>query len=865
MRPPIFGNTIFITMHKNAIILFTFFYVSMHCLGIGAHNDSQYGRSGLTDFSESVTVHTDRDFYIAGETLYFRLDLLSADNSEVSGIGYLILRNLNDQVIENTSSRINGNCGYGSLYLPDTLSTGVYQLVGFTNWMRNFGEEHYTTKEIVVVNRFDEEKRVSGIAPGDLLPGETPGYKEASLNNYRNYYNQQHFTDPYITIRPSKSVYGTREKVTIKLIPSNYSGSFASLAVSVAQTQSVFYEKPSINTNADIKSIQDNQSKNNPYFLREADGRIITGQVIHKENRRGISGVTVIMTSPDTVLNLLYAKTLNDGSFHFRLNEYHEGKTLYFSIFERDWSQDAEIQLIEKLSLASKFEHCNICINELSADFIRSSQDIVRINKALDIDHHAYIETNKEGYHPEIYSLPAHSISNFNDYEYLENFHEIARELLPVLMVREQGGQYTSRMALQFRGIYGRELPPAYFLDGIYVDDINRIVHLDSDNLKNLEMHNHYWRHGDIMFPGIVALFSQNHAYRDLVLANPYITIENPSFTEKSIYKPIDYGADGVICSMPDFRQLLYWNPLVIVENNCSNKKIEFYTGDLNGEFIIRANGYTDHGEIISERYFVTVDHKAVNISASNDLPRLPGHELDEIARPDQKLKIDNASGVIIPEIPVNINEKYFDQGLSGKLNNPPHQPIGNQHYPSEDWLLGDVLLENGIVVRDKRLRYNGYLDELFWLYEGDYQQIQLDRNFIKEYTLYKQGRLEPVIFRKINIDAPLITSRDNVFGELLYEGSLQLYAYRRVFGSRPGEIGEVGTIISPSPLFVLILPEGTSKILRRINRRNLLNLFPDKRREIRNMLSDNRIFRLRSEQDLLDAVRLLEGFLEED
>lgn len=865
MRSPIFGNTIFITMKKNAIILFTFFYVSVHCWSISAYNDSQFGRSGLPDFSETVTIHTDRDFYIAGEMLYFRLDILSAENSQVSGIGYLILRNLKDQVIENTSSRINGNCGYGSLYLPDTLSTGVYQLVGFTNWMRNFSEEHYATKEIVVVNRFDEETRVSGISPGDLLSSETPGNKEAPLNNYRNYpdSNQQHFTDPYITIRPSKSVYGTREKVTIELIPSGYSGSFASLAVSVAQAQSVFYEKPSINTNADIKSVQDIQMLNNPYFLREADGRIITGQVIHKENRRGISGITVIMTSPDTVLNLLYAKTLDDGSFHFRLNEYHEGKTLYFSIFERDWSQDAEIQIIEKFSLATKFEPFNIGINELSADFIRSSQDIVRINKALDIDHHAYSETNEQGYHPEIYSLPAHSISNFNEYEYLENFHEIARELLPVLIVREQDGQYTSRMALQFRGIYGRELPPAYFLDGIYVDDINRIVHLDSDNLKNLEMHNHYWRHGDIMFPGIVALFSQSHVYRDLVLADPYIAIENSFFTEKSLYEPIDYGADSVIGSLPDFRQLLYWNPQVTVENNYSNKKVEFYTGDLNGEFIIRANGYTDHGEIISERYYVTVDHKAGSMSSSNDLSRLPGHELGYITRPDQKLEIDNPSGVLMPEIPVNIDESYFDQGLSGKLNNPPHQPIGNQHYPSEDWLYGDVLLENGIVVKDKRLRYNGYLDELFWLYEGDYQQIQLDRNFIKESTLYKQGQLEPVIFRKISIDAPLITSRDNVFGELLYEGALQLYAFRRVIDSRTAEIGEVGPIISPSPLFVLIMPEGTSKIINRINRRNLLVLFPGKKGEIRNVLRDNRIFRLRSEQDLIDAVRLLEGFLE--
>src|SRR5664279_4602691 len=98
----------------------------------------------LESASERVFLHTDRNLYIAGETIYFKLYLVNGNShklSEISKIAYLILRNIVNYQIIQASLQIEGGIAYGSISLPDTLSSGTYQIVVFTNWMRNSGEE----------------------------------------------------------------------------------------------------------------------------------------------------------------------------------------------------------------------------------------------------------------------------------------------------------------------------------------------------------------------------------------------------------------------------------------------------------------------------------------------------------------------------------------------------------------------------------------------------------------------------------------------------------------------------------------------------------------------------------------------------
>jgi hypothetical protein len=205
--------------------------------------------------------------------------------------------------------------------------------------------------------------------------------------------------------------------------------------------------------------------------------------------------------------------------------------------------------------------------------------------------------------------------------------------------------------------------------------------------------------------------------------------------------------------------------------------------------------------------------------------------------------------------------EAYFEQGLSGSLYIPGRRLVGDPWFPSEKWTRGDVRLTSGTWVRGKMLRYNGYIDELFWLSEADYSQVKVDRGLIDEFILYApSGSLR---FTRIMVHVPPIIWNREVLGEILYEGNISLYCYRRVIETGLGDylvenrvVG--GRKIAPSHLYIMELPGGTQTTISRIRRSSILNLFPENRKEIRRLLRQNRL-RPSNARELAEVMKLLD------
>ncbi len=832
-------------MTKPYIIFFALFLLNQ-LIHITAAQDYRQGSDN--EYIESVYIHTDRDFYIAGERIYFRLNVEGSNKSPVSSLAYIALRNQDNTVISFHSIRISGNMGSGSIYLPDTLSSQVCQLVAFTNWMRNFPQDHYASRQISIVNRFDEEPRIlTGNLTANFSDNPELTENRASPGNSQ-----------VIKIITDKAVYGTREKVRMQVIHVNQKDTINSLAVSAAGQQSLINLTHKFAADHE-KNDQILRSRGDIKFYKELNGPVITGRVTDKSGGRPLSEVMVVLTTPDTVLNMQYARTLTDGTFHFMLNDFYEGRELFFAIYDKETAKTAEISIIDKFRLEKPFMPDLRKNVPLSPDFVRVSQDIVRTNKTLNIDHNKQVETKKYGYRNQIYSSPAYSFDLFEDYEYLGSMQEISRELIPFLRIRRQDNHYTSTLMLDFAESYTPE-EPVYFLDGVYTDNINRIIHLNSDDLKKLEIHNFKWRYGELIFPGIVALFSKNNEYRSINLSDPPLSYEHPLAAYQSFYLPPDHGKDEASRSRPDFRQLLFWDPNVLINGDGASEIIEFYTGDLPGEFVIRVAGHlndmliedeltikveTDEDDMTDQKFY-DADFKDVPVkTGSSDISTIQQNQL-----------LNNNNG-----------DKYFEQGLSGIINAPPRRPIGNQHYPSEDWIKGNVLLVNDITVENKLLRYNSYLDDLFWLSEGDYQQVQLDKKLVREFEILLPGGQSPLKFRRIEVNAPLYIGKNEIFGELLHEGEhLSLYAYRRAIETTRGDyrVGNKlygGIMIKPSHLYLFVLRDGSTRVIRRIRRRNILDLFPENRNEIRSIIREKRIW-IRSGEDLTEIARLIDAYL---
>jgi hypothetical protein len=105
---------------------------------------------------EKTYLHTDRDVYAQGDTLWFKAYLVNGqDNKPASSSGSLYVELLapdSARILNREIIRMENGSGKGDMALGDSLPAGTYQLRAYTNWMRNFGDNFVFEKNITILN-----------------------------------------------------------------------------------------------------------------------------------------------------------------------------------------------------------------------------------------------------------------------------------------------------------------------------------------------------------------------------------------------------------------------------------------------------------------------------------------------------------------------------------------------------------------------------------------------------------------------------------------------------------------------------------------------------------------------------------------
>src|ERR1700744_2140105 len=104
---------------------------------------------------EKLFVHTDKEFYLAGEICWFKLYVADAGSHhplDLSKVAYLEWLDKDNKPVLQAKVGLSMGHGDGSLYLPLTLRSGNYKLRVYTNWMKNYGADWFFEKVITVAN-----------------------------------------------------------------------------------------------------------------------------------------------------------------------------------------------------------------------------------------------------------------------------------------------------------------------------------------------------------------------------------------------------------------------------------------------------------------------------------------------------------------------------------------------------------------------------------------------------------------------------------------------------------------------------------------------------------------------------------------
>ena len=112
---------------------------------------------------EKLYLHTDREFYFLGETIWFKAYLLDGQSfSPVTDIQnlYIDLIDSKGRISQNQVLLYENGEASGSRLIPDTSLTGTFMIRAYTDYLKKFGEDaffHKALKISEVKSSFDIE------------------------------------------------------------------------------------------------------------------------------------------------------------------------------------------------------------------------------------------------------------------------------------------------------------------------------------------------------------------------------------------------------------------------------------------------------------------------------------------------------------------------------------------------------------------------------------------------------------------------------------------------------------------------------------------------------------------------------------
>jgi hypothetical protein len=103
---------------------------------------------------EKLYLQLDKPYYAAGDTLRFKAYLLNADflkPSKRSGLFYVELIDDSSKVVKRQTLMLRNGIAWGDIVIKKSWYAGGYTMRAYTNWMRNFGEAGFFTRQIAIV------------------------------------------------------------------------------------------------------------------------------------------------------------------------------------------------------------------------------------------------------------------------------------------------------------------------------------------------------------------------------------------------------------------------------------------------------------------------------------------------------------------------------------------------------------------------------------------------------------------------------------------------------------------------------------------------------------------------------------------
>ncbi|PKV49618.1 hypothetical protein ATE84_1652 [Aquimarina sp. MAR_2010_214] len=539
---------------------------------------------------EKINITLNNSILLSGESLLYKIYNHTNSNSKslLSKISYVSLRNERDSIIFNHKLVLNQKgTQQGAFFIPSTLKTGVYRLLGYTNFSRNNFKKPFSSKTIYIINPFIKTtnfpKKINSsesITVRSIVTTDTTGVKKSQND---------------ILIKTDKETYKTREKITLSIDNFIKKAGHGDYVLSVRKTDSVLVLDSSVqNTN--------HTQNESIFYLPELRGELISGKIIPVEEKTPIKNKIITLTILGENYIFKVSKTNNNGHFFFSIPEIHQTSNSIVQINEPDRDKYKLILDKKELSLKKKTANTNLQLDPSIKNWLQERSIQLQIKNAY--FNPSTKTTLKEHYIPSFYNTMGTKYV-LDDYNRFNTMKETFVEIVKLAGVRKKRKK-NKFVIFPTRDLEGKtlfsSLDPLVLMDGILIQEADEILDYDAKNIKSINVLEKPYRYGPKVYGGIIDIKTIKQNFRPKMQGDyiKELKIEK-SLVYNELYSP-DYSNTS-LDRIPDYRVQLYWQPDITLTSKKTVKY--FYASDITGTYEITLEGYTNKGDYkLLKHYF---------------------------------------------------------------------------------------------------------------------------------------------------------------------------------------------------------------------------------------------------------------------
>lgn len=535
---------------------------------------------------EQLYVHINSTLFFPGEYLLYKVYTIDGSVGKVKNISQIanveLISETGEQIFLQKVSLENG-VGQADFFVPTTVPSGNYKLIAYTNWMRNFGDTFFT-QDVVIINPYQAQQQ-NLLKEKDTFPHFQDSIEFETTRDHRN------------LMSLNKEVYGNREKVPIEISTGfgNRKGNYSLSVRKVSELPAV----ERVTAKQLVKSWQKVGVESNIFFLPEVRGQVLKGRIIPVNGETGarLEDRHISLSLPEEKMFPLIVATDEDGRFFFNLDQKRIEENIFLEILG-EGKEDFEIEL-------QKYEPLNFDPSQFSSySLLPEMQEEILKRSIFNQIENAYFQVKPDtlvsasrdsGFHKSIevrYDL--------DDYKRFKTVPETFVEIIGSAWIRRNEN---GERVFEVRGLgnsINMEQPPMILIDGVLIQDHNDLIELPAQNIKSISIIRKKIFRGPQIFQGAVLVQTNEEEFSNFY-KKPYINhikLNRPEIKKKYFHQT--YNDVDSEKRIPDYRYQLLWMPNL--EINGSGKTVELYTSDVDGDFEVVLEGFTEEGDPVSIR-----------------------------------------------------------------------------------------------------------------------------------------------------------------------------------------------------------------------------------------------------------------------